>query len=270
MDAFVTFSNGRPWGLIPFCRSVRTTGCAARIVVLLRPGVASPAESKVLKLCGGNLVEVDAMGDEEVILKICVYYDFLYMHRREFERVLFVEMSDVMLQGDPFTSDIHTDGLYLVKVRQQKGQVELSELIFGGGVEASLVFLDISLSYYLHIFEGVSDVVNLAEIYRLIVSRSKRVRSTILGPQNGFVDLAYEDISRGDERPGSVATGDGVRASVVGRFSHNRLFAYNYYDRCPRGRLKLTTYMRSIPEGYMNGTIDRHGNAIEGDDMEDE
>jgi hypothetical protein len=209
------------------------------------------------------------MGEEQPVLKICVFYDFLYSHKAEFERILFVDVSDVMFQADPFTSDIHPDELYFVglaenrSVTGKKGQ--MTDQVFGGGVEPSLVFLDICLTYYLYMSEETDHLpyaTHFLQIHSNLLTSSKRIRAELFAQEQQFVDLLHHTPPAESQRPGYVRTTHGFFARIIGHFSAKPTFTYNYYDSCPRGKITLAKYKRSIPEVYMNGTVDRHGNSI--------
>jgi hypothetical protein len=199
-----------------------------------------------------------------------------------------------MFQGDPFSSDLTGDAIFFVDegVALDGAQLERVEFlrlkpkpvlfrgrplvtsnIFGGGVKHCLVFLDMYLTYVPMVYnasEGVSEHSYFLLCYYTFAAASRRMKAKLLGPSNGIVGLAYYELKKGRESPGYIKTRDGVYASTINHFTASRRFRYDFYDACPRGRLKSKNYMALIPEGYMNGTLDRTGKVIISEDDEED
>jgi hypothetical protein len=286
--------------MVPFLRSIRTTGCQARIVVIAGDraiAAFSKGEKRILRQCGADLISFGYMikfwWEQDLLLRFSVYFDWLYHHQKAFERVLFVQMHIVMFQGDPFNSDLADDAVFFVdegvgldkaapeltdflklKPKQSlyKGRPLVTDNIFGGGVQHCLVFLDIYLTYLPMVydeFDKVTEHTYFLLCYYTFAGSSKRLNTKLLGPNNGIVGLRYYSSEKGKESPGYYKTKDGVYPSTINHFTKSHKFRYDVYGACPRGRLNSKNYMAMIPEAYMNGTIDRTGRLINPDEEQD-
>jgi hypothetical protein len=207
---------------------------------------------------------------------------------------MIVQIEDVAIQGDPFTSQFTKDDLVLVgigiaidavgsertdlaklfpKRSLVVGRPFVTQEVFGGGIKAVLVFLDMFLTYYsvtYDEFELVSEYVHFLYTAYTFADRSKRLDLKLIGAAEGFVSLKYSANDQGTLAPGKFKKSDGKYPSVVYDFGSNEDFRYAYYDLCPRGKIKSKYYMVGIPEGYMNGTIGRDGNPVQTDDEWDD
>jgi hypothetical protein len=299
-DAILTFAASEFVGLIPFVRSVRTTGCKARLIVLAGDqAIAGLAkrEQRLLKQCSADLISFGDLGplwlEQEVLVRFSVYFDYLFSRQRDFNRVLFVDMAHVMFQGDPFTADITRDALCFVqegitlenatpernnflRLRPRpplyKGKPLITDHIFGGGPESALVFFDMFLTVYSMTYdenELASEHSYFLLCYYSFCTSSHRLKTKLLGPNNGIVGLAYYINEKAKESPGYYKTKDAIYAAVVNHFQKNHQFRYDYYDACPRGRFKAARYMGGILGGYMNKTMDRFGRRLSDEDADE-
>jgi hypothetical protein len=207
---------------------------------------------------------------------------------------LIVQIEDVLIQGDPFTTHFTKDELVLVgigiavdaigsertdlaKLSPKRslivGRPFVTQHIFGGGIKAVLVFLDMFLTYYsvtYDEFELVSEYVHFLYTAYTFADRSKRLDLKLIGTAEGFSSLKYSAKENATLRPGKFKKADGRYPSIIYDFVGNEDFRYAYYDSCARGKIKSQHYMAGIPEGYMNGTIDRYGNPVQSDDEWDD
>jgi hypothetical protein len=244
----------------------------------------------MLKQCGAELVSCGYMvrfwWEQDLLVRFSLYFDWLYHHQKAFDRVLFVQMHVVMFQCDPFSSDLTSDAIFFVdegvgleaaepeltdflKLRPKqslyKGRPLITDNIFGGGVRHCLVFLDMYLTYLPMVYdeaERVTEHTYFLLCYFSFATSSKRLKTKLLGLNNGHVGLAYYQSMKGKASPGHYKTKEGVYASTINHFTRSKNFRYDFYDACPRGKLRSKNYMAMIPEAYMNGTVDRAGNVI--------
>jgi hypothetical protein len=282
-------------------RSLRTTGCRARIIVLAPLRIVddlSRSEQAIFRTCGAQLI---SYGDASTlwwepayILRFALFFDFLHSHAKEFDRVFLVELSDVVFQRDPFTSDIAAESIYFVeegvdldgsdleKKEFQKLGVRFSEFrsralvtnsIFGGGIEPVLVFLDMYYTYYRFTYSDYpasSELAYFLYCYYSFATNSRRLKARTLKGTSGFLAFRYLQSPTGDFRPGFVKDPTNTTIAIAAiHIDENVDFLYSYYDACPRGKMRPPVYLRGVPVAYMEGKIDRHGKPIEDDDDND-
>jgi hypothetical protein len=290
-DAVISFATGRLSGLIPFCRSVRTVGCNAQVVILGTPlsfRDLTKSEERIITNCGVTLVSFGRLPpttwETEVILRFAVIYDYLYYRRHLFGRIFVVDLSQVVFQADPFTPDFSSDAVYFVQQdhklndsRAEKYDFQrlpvnfedfqhrriLSDCVFGGGPEPLLVFLDIFIYYYSMTIMDMEPTSHAAFFMFLVwhFEQSKRFSPVILTNVSGIVSIATYIYPMIDQRLGRVAIAEapGKYASIILHYSRINKFLHSYYDACPRDRMKALEYLPGVSEGYMNGTLDRFG-----------
>jgi hypothetical protein len=293
-DAIITFTTGRLSGLIPFCRSVRTVGCNAQVVILSNPATfakLTKSEENIISNCGVTLVSYGQVAslrwETEVIFRFSVIYDYLYHHKHLFGRVFIVRLSDVMFQSDPFTPDISSDSVYFVQqettlndMRTEKYEFRnlpvnfeefqdrkiISNCVLAGGPDPLLIFLDIYLYLYSMIVMDIEQTSETAFFMYCVwqfAGRSKRLSYRMLTNSSGIVSMATFIYPTIDQRVGNVIIPKtGKHASVIMNYYSINRFVHSYYDACPREKMKANDYMPAISEGYINGTLDRFGKPV--------
>jgi len=292
-DVILAFISSSTCGLIPFCRSVRTVGCNARVILLMPEATAEnlvKSEQNIIKNCGIEIVSygktVSLWWENELLLRYSVIYDYLYHHRQTFSRVFIATVDDVMFQADPFTPNIQADSVYffaeevvLNASRFEKFDVQklpirwpdyedrllLTDTLLVGGASPILVFLDMYLTYYSMAFgegERTSELAYFLFCFYQFVERSKRLSYQVMTSASGFVGLGYYAYNGINLQAGDLKMHRTKKyATVIFHYPRSSKFLYSYFDRCPREKMKVAGYMPILPEGYMNGTLDRAGNV---------
>jgi hypothetical protein len=291
-DAILSFLKS-PSGLIPFCRSIRTVGCNARVILLTGEATLlkfTKSERVIIKNCGVETVSFGRVQclwwENDLLLRFAVLYDYLYPRREIFSRILLLRTSDVMFQADPFTSDIRSDSISFVaedvtlngsryekfdfqklpiKWDELKDQELLTDSVLVGGPNPLLVFLDMYIFYYSMAFadsERTSELAYFMYCFYQFVRRSKRLSHQILTNTSGIVGLGYYNYDGIAYEVGELKVLKTRQfASIVMHYPRNNKFLHSYYDACPRDRMKAGDYMPQVAEGYMNGTLDRFGHV---------
>ena len=95
-----------------FVRSLRSTGCKARIVIFHDEMSLESLNEYVYKLiedCGVILIDIGVIQPRFVPFPYEVrhpwYYKFLLHFRKDFDRIIISDLSDVFFQTDPFTEE---------------------------------------------------------------------------------------------------------------------------------------------------------------------
>jgi hypothetical protein len=119
-DLVITTVLGSLTSIVPFVRTLRTTGSRATLVVLTDQVIsaeANPSLSSFLDACGCSLLPVPkkdniihrASISEIYMARIQMCYDFLKERYWLFDRVLLADIFDTVFQGDPFYKGLGRD-----------------------------------------------------------------------------------------------------------------------------------------------------------------
>jgi hypothetical protein len=110
-DAVIATMFQHSYNLVPFVRSLRTTGCKARIVFLIDNSVLIVMDSDLTSFLGRcgctliNLGNIDLSRNSMLLLRNRVLDRFFERRAHVFERVVIVDLYDAIFQGDPFYQD---------------------------------------------------------------------------------------------------------------------------------------------------------------------
>lgn len=134
-DAIVTYAVNTMIGAEIWIRSIRNAKCQAKVFILCDENAAKQIEvqhnEQLFTACGlviaifGNLPQIpNERGWEGFYMyRQAIRYDFLYRHKELFDRVILCDLFDTIFQGDPFTTEIKTDQIYLTKENNAWGKV---------------------------------------------------------------------------------------------------------------------------------------------------
>ena len=118
-DVILTVAYRKITNLMPFVRSLRTTGCSAQVVILCSSDIIKAKRKDYLdyiEKCGVQFVDV---GNVDIRLKsnFMYYRNFLFeqfvsVNINQIDRILLVDLYDTIFQRDPFTDAFSKDNIY--------------------------------------------------------------------------------------------------------------------------------------------------------------
>ena len=122
-DCVLCVSVGKIDNIFPFVRSLRTTGCKATIVILFDDKASRMLSRDTIQLFANCSVEFFDIGHVEpwgvknsiFAIKHLIAYDFIYKTASLFDRVLLIDLLDVVFQDDPFHEAVDPDALTIIK-----------------------------------------------------------------------------------------------------------------------------------------------------------
>ena len=122
-DCVLSVLIGKVENIFPFVRSLRTTGSMASIVLLMDDKAfnsLSPDTVRLLKNCSiqwFNIGVVNKLKKSSSIFaqKHIIAYDFIYKSASMFDRMLLIDLYDVVFQDDPFFSEVDPNSLIIIK-----------------------------------------------------------------------------------------------------------------------------------------------------------
>jgi hypothetical protein len=107
-DLVVSVALGSMTNVVPFTRTLRTTGCRAIFVLFCDKSAWLPINSRLsdfLDGCGCSVIvlpEFKGSWQRLVVVRLEVVYYFLRSRSSLFDRVLIADLFDIVFQGDPF------------------------------------------------------------------------------------------------------------------------------------------------------------------------
>jgi hypothetical protein len=134
------------YNLVPFVRSLRTTGSRCQIVFIVDAAMREKIDRPLaafLAGCGCTLITTthfEAFRNDMLLLRSRVLVDFLRPRVRIFDRIVVVDLYDTIFQGDPFWVgfDRSTVGFSLETRRCDRGQIRCAGYLLGDGRESVL------------------------------------------------------------------------------------------------------------------------------------
>ena len=145
--------------LYPLVRSIRTTGCKAKIIVFLDQfAIFSQSEEYFQRLsqCGVQFIPLDEYDpsflDDVYYYRYIIYHNFLFVNRNEIDRVIAVDLFDSIAQHDPFTTDFKTDRMYFSNegymIKENDFNLKNLEFAFAGLKKANKTFKRSEVNYH--------------------------------------------------------------------------------------------------------------------------
>lgn len=122
-DCILCVSVGLIDNIFPFVRSVRTTGCKATIIILFDEkayGKLTDDIYALFKNCSVNCYNIGHVNkwnnsNSIFAIKHLIAYDFIYKTAYLFDRILLIDLLDVVFQDDPFFEAVDPDALTIIK-----------------------------------------------------------------------------------------------------------------------------------------------------------
>ena len=277
-DAIFTFMFNEIAGLLPFTRSLRTTGSRCHAFIFSDDASLSKItqdELMVLDRCAITLVDTGYFDSKDwkqiVLLKYPVFFDFLFMRRNLIDRVIIVDLYDSVFQGDPFTSDFKKDTFYFVaenssiencwinnmwlqqaapdSYEEIKNNKILNSGLFMGGTLQVLRFLDLYLTFYEN-----KDKTNLAPdqgyfnfVAYTIVLKDYTFKTKVLTENDGVIVMGYFQESHtklifGNFKP-KLAT---IYPRIIHQYDTRSELSASVLHACPKGKLNASNYIRNL------------------------
>jgi hypothetical protein len=170
-DAILGTMFRMTYNLVPFVRSLRTTGCRARLCLFVDNAVLRKMDkplSTLIDNCGVTLINIgdlELARNEMLLIRNVILCDFLRHRMYLFDRILIVDLYDTIFQGDPFHRKFDRDsvGFSLETRRCDRGQIRWATLLVGK--ERSAVFWNSSCINVGTIVGGVAPVTRFLEVY---------------------------------------------------------------------------------------------------------
>jgi hypothetical protein len=214
----ITFC-GEVFGIIPFIRTLRTTGSKATVIAFIDKKAKMKLTTKhflQLKGCNLNFKEI---GDWPFVPGRSVFFipmaDYLYKQQQYVRRVILADGFDIIFQGNPFTENFENEKIMFfsetqLTFKQLKFQIRLfhslplpdptldnfNVLVINSGMIAGsclsiLKLLDLYLKYldyhnYSHFFEADQMIFNYL-IYKGFLSRYQI--EYLIDPPNGLCSV---------------------------------------------------------------------------------
>jgi hypothetical protein len=111
-DVILTVMMRYSYNLETFIRSLRSTGCKAKVVIFHDEKSIESLNSYMFELiekCGITLINIGTIKPKYVSNPYEVrhpwYYTFLLHYKNDFDRIIITDLVDVFFQTDPFTED---------------------------------------------------------------------------------------------------------------------------------------------------------------------
>lgn len=125
-DIVLTCAFHRLYNLHVFVRTLRTTGCKARIIVITdKPTMHSypPYYYQALNNCGMQFIcideEIPVKREDVFFFRHCLFTQFLEINKGLIDRVIVADMYDTIFQHDPFTEEFDRNIIYFSSERMQ-------------------------------------------------------------------------------------------------------------------------------------------------------
>lgn len=138
-DAILVTMLNCTYNLVPFTRSLRTTGSKALFVIFiddLAKEKLDPTLSTFAANCGITFISIGKTNftrNELLLVRNPLLYDFLKLRPNVFKRILIVDLFDSIFQGDPFYEEFDTDtvGFSIETHRCDVGQIRNAGYLIG-------------------------------------------------------------------------------------------------------------------------------------------
>lgn len=118
-DVILTVAFNKLTNLPTFIRTLRHTGCKARVVIICNSYVFRKYSTKYfnyMKKCGIQFINIGPMKPPDsygvFYIRHRLYYDFLRSNRGKINRVISIDLYDTAFQRDPFTTFFKPDRVY--------------------------------------------------------------------------------------------------------------------------------------------------------------
>jgi hypothetical protein len=112
-DIVITMAFSNLTNIVPFTRTLRTTGCHATFVLFVDPPAWQAIDRNLqhmLDSCGCTpRLPCLPHGDTPVVARFGILWEFLRDRQTIFDRVLIVDLYDVVFQGDPFQAGLERE-----------------------------------------------------------------------------------------------------------------------------------------------------------------
>lgn len=278
-DAILSAMFSAIAGLLPFVRTLRTTGSKAHVFLFTDnkgKSMLTQDELMLLDKCSIFIINTGTFHLEWkrfLILRYPLFYDFLYYRVHLMDRVIIVDLFDTVFQGDPFTSSFHNDTFYFAKENitidqcwmnsmwakraapdlydEIKNNTIVNSGLFMGGIIPVLHFLDIYMTLYdtftLNDVNAPDQGYFLFATYHIVV-KSPRIKVRFLSSFDGVVVFEnYAEKSRfvfGDFKPRNSS----IYPRILHQYDKNSELRISVYYACPKGFLNTSTYIRQHQE----------------------
>ncbi|KAK8875882.1 hypothetical protein M9Y10_006057 [Tritrichomonas musculus] len=280
-DAIFSFMFSDIAGLLPFTRSLRTTGSQCRVFIFSDEKSMlkiTQDELMVLDRCSITLVKTgysfSKMNWAEIILlRYPFFYDFLFYRRHLIDRVIIVDLYDTVFQGDPFTSNFKSEYFYFAEentaiencwinalwlqkaapdsYEEIKGNKVLNAGLFLGGTLPVLQFLDIYLKFYekKRMNMTAPDQGYFNYVAYTIILKNDRFKAKILTSNDGIIVLSYFQEKETKFVLGSFKPKDAdVYPRIIHQYDTRSEFRVSVLFACPKGKLNTSTYIRGLDQ----------------------
>lgn len=105
-------------GFIPFVRTLRSTGSLATLVIFIDHRAFrrfTPNHSKQIENCAVLFYNIGRIPFTQDYLSFYIpVIDYIIIQQQYIDRVLFLDIYDIVFQGDPFTDQIENNTLYFI------------------------------------------------------------------------------------------------------------------------------------------------------------
>ena len=118
-DVILLVAFRKLYNLYPLVRSIRTTGCKAKIIVFIDV-IAEQSQNREyftrMEDCGVQFItlyEYDPKFlDDVYYYRYLIFHNFLFINQENIDRVIAIDLFDSIAQHDPFTVDFNKDKMY--------------------------------------------------------------------------------------------------------------------------------------------------------------
>lgn len=110
-DAILSFATNELTNLIPFIRSLRTSNSKCRFIVFSNHKALTKYSKnfyQIAEKCGVEFINIGTKsftGLSAMYIRFVIYKYFLYRNKDKFDRVIFCDLFDTIVQHDPFTTN---------------------------------------------------------------------------------------------------------------------------------------------------------------------
>ena len=272
-DVIIASAIGATENVVLFMRTLRTTGCKAKCVLLMdEKAILSLTKSTVecVNECGGQIINCgkikfsDLRDCQTLVYLLC--YEFIYYNIHRIRRVIIVDLFDTVFQGDPFNSqvggrylnildegsDFTTYSGYINEQWMRKFNYDLPDRFaeqkylctgyIGGDVDVIFKFLRLFYQY-MSLGKGKTDQGEVNYLYFSGILEKNGIhivpeRMTELVRHTAYVRLQKYEMM------GEVRTikDKNTYASIIHHYYCNPNFILSLYYSCPRGKYDKNNY----------------------------
>jgi len=279
-DLVVTMALKKMYSIVPWIRSLRTTGCRATVVLFTDQSTLSSFSNDLREIIAACDIIVHDIGDisslnpnQVFFSRFIILSDYLRKNNGKYNRVFLADLFDTAFQGDPFNHDFKNDTMYFIdegfvigknttnskwidKIKGFNSSIISHKQVLCGGmtwggvkpflsfIEALKSVVDMKTFYIPTIDQGLINYIVHTGIINRFVDKY-----TIMLPENGITTLGtkYSDFTYKDPFGSIKHKKSGNYLRAIHQYDRSQHMIKSFLESCPKGNLNITHYMRKSP-----------------------